>query len=178
MPPEYSTSIPNTILVEHDALHAELERATKLPGRLGEMAATVARVLHAHFEKEEQLALPPLGLLTMLIEGDVPADAASVVKRTDRLRTELPRMLEEHREIVKALDRMIDVALAENRFEIADFGERMKHHALMEEEVLYPTAILVGEFIRLRLQSPRRGLGEVKASRLPASKPSRLRCLR
>lgn len=64
MPLEYSTSIPHTILVEHDALHAELERATKLPGRLGEMAATVARVLHAHFEKEEQLALPPLGLLT------------------------------------------------------------------------------------------------------------------
>lgn len=148
---EYSTSIPRTILIEHDTLHADLERATKLPGRLGEMAGTVARVLHAHFEKEEELALPPLGLLAMLVDGHLPPDASSIVKRTDRLRTELPRMLEEHRDIVKALDRMIDVALAENRFEIADFGERMKHHALVEEEVLYPTALLVGEFIKLRL---------------------------
>ncbi|MBI4477647.1 MAG: hemerythrin domain-containing protein [Acidobacteria bacterium] len=147
---EYSTSIPHAIVAEHDALHAELERATRLPGRLGEMAATVARVLQAHFEKEEQLALAPLGLLSMLIEGRVPADAQACVKRSDRFRAELPRMLEEHREIAKALDRMIDVALAENRFEIADFGERLKHHASMEEEVLYPAAILVGEFIRAR----------------------------
>lgn len=152
MPLEYSTAIPHTVLVEHDTLHADLERATKLAGRLGEMARVVARVLQAHFEKEEQLALPPLGLLTMLVEGHLPADAASIVRRTDRLRTELPRMLEEHRDIVKAVDRMIDVALAQNRFEIADFGERLKHHTLSEEEVLYPTAILVGEFIRLRLQ--------------------------
>ncbi|MBI3265372.1 MAG: hemerythrin domain-containing protein [Acidobacteria bacterium] len=149
--------MPRSLLVEHDAFHEELERATAIPGRLGGMARTVVRVLDAHFAKEEQLALPPLGLLAMLVDGHVPADAASVVRRTDRLKAELPRMLEEHREIVKALDRMIDVALAENRFEIADFGDRMKHHALMEEEVLYPTAILVGEFIKLRLQGARRG---------------------
>lgn len=151
-PLEDTTSIPRAILTEHDELHAELERATKLPGRLGEMARTIADVLHAHCEREEELALRPLGLLGLLVEGALPADAATAARRSDRLRVELPRMVEEHRAITKALDRLIDVALDENHFEVATFGEHLKQHVLMEEQVLYPAAILIGDFIKLRLR--------------------------
>jgi hypothetical protein len=35
-------------------------------GKVGEAAKAVANVLHPHFEKEEEYALPPLGLLSCL----------------------------------------------------------------------------------------------------------------
>lgn len=150
---EYPMLAPHTLVAEHNDLHAELVRATKLPGRLGELATAVSRAMEAHFQKEEELAMPPLGLLGPVAEGRMPGDPESLIRTAARLEAELPRMLEDHREIVKAVDRLIDVALEENRFEVADFGERLKHHAQLEEEILYPAALLLGQYVRLRLQS-------------------------
>ena len=48
--------------IEHDELHADLVKATKAGGQAGEAAKAVAKVLHNHFHKEEEYALPPLGL--------------------------------------------------------------------------------------------------------------------
>ena len=148
---EETTSLPPALVEEHDALHAELRRATRLPGRIGELATTVAAVLHDHFEREEELAMPSLKVLAALAHDHLPANSQYIAQSADRLKTEMSRMLMEHREIVNALDRLIDAALAENTFEIAELAERMKHHVRMEEEVLYPAAMLVGQYLRLRL---------------------------
>lgn len=61
--------IPEPLKLEHQELHEELVRATKEPGRIGEAAKAVAAVLHPHFVKEEEYALPPLGLLSALATG-------------------------------------------------------------------------------------------------------------
>ena len=55
--------IPESMRIEHGEIHAALERATGVPGRVGEAARALAAVLHPHFEREEEIALPPLGLL-------------------------------------------------------------------------------------------------------------------
>jgi hypothetical protein len=47
--------------LEHQELHANLVKATKAGGRVGDAAKAVAKVLHVHFVKEEQVTLPPLG---------------------------------------------------------------------------------------------------------------------
>ena len=47
--------------VEHEELHAELGALTKAPGRVGEAARNVATLLHPHFVKEEEYALPLVG---------------------------------------------------------------------------------------------------------------------
>ena len=54
---------------EHDELHAELEKATEAGGRVGDAAKVVARLLHPHFVKGEEFALPPLGLLVTLSQA-------------------------------------------------------------------------------------------------------------
>jgi len=61
--------IPKPMKIEHDELHADLVKATKAGGQAGEAAKAVAKVLHNHFVKEEEYALPPLGLLVALSEG-------------------------------------------------------------------------------------------------------------
>lgn len=139
------------LVEEHDALHAELRRATRLPGTIGERARAVAAVLHDHIEKEESLAMPPLKALAALVYDHLPANSQSLAKTADRLRTEMGGMLAEHRQIVIALDRLTDAALAENHFDVADLAERMRQHLRMEEEVLYPAAMLVGQYLRLKL---------------------------
>lgn len=56
----------------------------------------------------------------------------------------------EHRQIVKELDNLVEVANKENKMEIVLFAEKLKLHAKNEEEVLYPAAILVGEYLKLQ----------------------------
>ncbi|MCI0695407.1 hemerythrin domain-containing protein [candidate division KSB1 bacterium] len=143
--------IPQPMKLEHDELHAELVKATKEPGKLGDAAKAVAKVLHEHFVKEEEYALPPLGLLPLLVEGKVTSDMKDVLTMTDKLKAELPQMLAEHEAIVAALDNLAEVAKEEKKMEYARFAEKLKLHAQTEEQVSYPTAILIGEYLKLKL---------------------------
>lgn len=101
--------------------------------------------------KEEEFALPPIGLLSSLARGEVDENMKSVLRMTDRLKAELPEMLEEHKAVVAALKNLIAAAEAENKAEHARFAEKLMLHAQTEEEVLYPAAILVGEYLKLKL---------------------------
>lgn len=146
-----SIQIPTSLKAEHEELHGELVRATKAGGTTGEAAKAVAKLMHPHFVKEEEYALPPLGLLAALSKGRIESDMAEVLKMTDKLETELPRMLAEHKEIVSALQRLVDAAKAENKPEHVRFAERLMAHARSEEEVSYPTALLIGRYLRAKL---------------------------
>jgi hypothetical protein len=143
--------IPESLRIEHEALHSELVQATMLPGTVGEEARAVAQALHAHFEKEEEYALPPLGLLTALAHGEVTPRMTEVVAMTDRLEADLPHMLQEHQAIVAALEKLISAATAANEQAVLRFADKLKLHARMEEEVSYPTSILIGRYLKVKL---------------------------
>jgi hypothetical protein len=150
--PAASLQIPEGLRAEHEAIHSALEQATRAPGRVGEAAAELARVLHPHFERENQIALPPLGLLAALARGARPADEAAALEMTDALKAEMPRMLAEHQEIRVATMRLRNVARAEGAAAVEHLAEELAAHAQMEEDVMYPAAILVGDVIRARSQ--------------------------
>lgn len=145
--------IPEPLKAEHDELHAELVRATRAGGRIGEAARAVAALMHPHFVKEEEFALPPLGLLPRIAAGEVTADMADVVRLTDRLKADLPDMLAEHKQIVEALETLVAAAKEAKKPKIAAFAEKLMLHARMEEEVMYPAAVLIGEHVKARLGS-------------------------
>jgi len=65
--------IPQSLQTEHEEIHEALTNATRAPGRVGAAAKELAAVLHPHFERENQIALPPLGLLAPLAAGQTPA---------------------------------------------------------------------------------------------------------
>jgi nitrate reductase beta subunit len=144
--------IPKALVAEHEVLHAELVRLTLQRGKVGEVARTIATVLHPHFVKEEEFALPPLGLLAEIAEGRVKAEMKDVLPMIDKLRAELPQMLAEHKIVVGALRRLTAAARQENKPGAARFAEALKLHALSEEQILYPAALLVGECIRARME--------------------------
>lgn len=145
--------IPESMKIEHEKLHTILAEATKVEGEIGTAAKEVAKVLHGHFVKEEEIAIPPLGLLTEISKGHVTEEMKSVIRMTDQLKAELPQMLEEHKLIVDALNKFKEVAEKMNRKDYVVFTEDLKLHAKTEEEVTYPTAILIGEYLKLKLGS-------------------------
>lgn len=146
-------TIPSSLRTEHNELHAELARATKVGGRVATTALSVARTLHPHFLREEEFALPPLALLSDLAQGRATAEMRDVLKLTDRLKAELPQMLAEHKAVVAELAGLVEAARREGRPEFTHFAERLILHATNEEQVLYPAAILAGEYLRLRLET-------------------------
>lgn len=136
---------------EHEALHDELRRATQADGEVGEAAKTLAQPMHPHFVEEDEMALPPLGLLGALSRGEFNAEMSDVLALTDRLEAELPAMLEEHKTIVAALQRLQEAAERAERSDIVAFAHQLVQHARTEEEVMYPAAMLVGHHVKLML---------------------------
>ena len=146
--------IPASIRAEHEAIHGALERATREPGRVGEAARALAKVLHPHFVREEQIALAPLGLLAPLARGEFTPGMLDVLPVTDSLSAELPRMLQEHVTIRAATMTLEEVARSEGNVTVVRLAEKLALHARSEEEVFYPAAVLVGELVRARAKRP------------------------
>ena len=146
--------IPAPLRAEHEALHARLLEATTQSGAVGETAREVARLLHPHFVREEEFALPPLGLLAAVARSGVSADMAPVLQMTRRLEAALPAMLAEHRDILAALERLVGAAREANLPRYERFARDLIQHALVEEQVLYPAAIVLGRVVERQLGGP------------------------
>ncbi len=144
--------IPLPLRQEHEELHQRLRNATQAGGEVGAAASALARLMHPHFVKEDEFALPALGLLQRLARGEATPDMTGVLALTDRLAAELPEMLAEHEAIVAALARLQDAAERAGRDDIVEFARALALHAQTEEQVMYPAALLVGRFVRQSLQ--------------------------
>jgi hypothetical protein len=143
--------IPKSIRLEHEELHDFLAAVRHEPGELGDTLRRVARLLEPHFRKEEAFALPPLGLLVRLARNDVNAAMAEVYPHTEWLKNNLPTLMAEHDAIGAAVQEMLQAARAADRVDYIEIAEKLVNHLRMEEEVMYPAAILVGEYLRLLL---------------------------
>ena len=144
-------AMPDSLRAEHEDLRADLELAIRMGGRIGEAARALESLLRPHFRKEDNNVLLALGLLQSVAQGKIAPAMREVVVMANRLKTELPEMLAEHGEIRRALERLGQEATKEGRPQIAYFAAKLLHHARMEEEVLYPAAIVLGEYLKSRL---------------------------
>lgn len=145
--------VPEVIRAEHAEIHDQLVAATKLQGPVGEAARRLAAVLDPHFLREEQIALPPLGLLAPLSRREFTPEMREILVMTDALHAELPRMLEEHKAIQAANAAMGAAAKAAGNGAVERLAETLKLHARSEEQILYPAAILVGDLVRCRSET-------------------------
>ena len=145
-----SFPIPKPMEVEHKELHSALAQLTKAGGRTGEAAQTVAQLLDRHFIKENEYALPPLSLLVPLSQGKFECNMTEVLQLTDKLEGDMPTMLSEHKDITAALIKLKDAATSENKPAGVRFAEHLAAHAQTEEQITYPTALLIGLYVKSR----------------------------
>lgn len=144
----HAVEIPRSVREEHEDIQARLRRATEAAGDVGAAARELQRVLQPHFVREEQIALPPLGLLQRLARGERGPEMMAMVPLSDSLKAELPSMLAEHATIRAAVATLRARAAHGGHPEVVSLADDLAHHAMTEEEVTYPAAILVGELLR------------------------------
>lgn len=142
-----SIEAPKSIAMEHGELHETLGRATAEGGEMAAAAHELEAALAPHFEREEQIATPPLGLLPALAHGDATAEMRSVLPMTQALEHELPRMLQEHDAIRDAATKFRAAAERHGHQDYVRLTDNLAAHAREEEELLYPAAILVGRYV-------------------------------
>lgn len=145
-------AIPASVEAEHHELRAELAQLSRSGGKTGAAAQKLQTEMQPHFEKEEKYALPPLGLLVPLSEGKVTEEMRPAIALSDELKAQLPQMVIEHQAIKAAAQVLKSAAQAENKPSGVSFADALLLHAQTEEQVLYPSAILVGEYLKLRLE--------------------------
>jgi hemerythrin HHE cation binding domain-containing protein len=144
-------AMPDSLRAEHEELRADLEHAIRIGGRIGEAARALESLLRPHFRKEDANVLLALGLLQSVAQGKIAPAMGEVVVMAERLKMELPEMLAEHDEIRKALERLGQEAIKAGRPHAAHFAAKLLHHARLEEDILYPAAIVLGEYLKFRL---------------------------
>jgi hypothetical protein len=147
-----SLQIPASIQGDHDSLRTRMKRAMREQGKTGEFAREIMQVMDGHMMREEKFALKPLGLLRILGRGETPRDLADALEMVRGLKREMPQMMDEHRQIAELLRRMASAAEAEGRQEYVALAEEIILHAHLEEDVLYPAAMLVGAYADLVLK--------------------------
>ena len=145
---DFALGIPETMMEEHEELHKELKKATKIPGSVGKAARQVAQVLHPHFEKENELALPIIGVARELGEGRSSDDFAKAAELFARFQPEYENMLNEHVEIVAALKTLEAAARKAKKKAVLEFAHKLKLHAKIEEDLTYPAVLMAGRLLR------------------------------
>jgi hemerythrin-like domain-containing protein len=142
---------PSSMEKEHQEIWQLLIRVQHLSGKTGSIAEKLAKDLKAHIEKEEELALPLLGILGDIADGKLKNGVAKKASLLgSKFEREYPGMIRGHREIRKYLERLKKVGAEEGHLTAVRFSEALEKHSREEEEVLYPAAILAGRMATKR----------------------------
>jgi len=140
--------IPEVMREEHEELHNELRKATKMPGSVGKKATRVAEILHPHFERENELAMPVIGIARELAEDRSSPDFPRALELSEKFRTEYEKMLHEHEEIIEALAELEKAAKRAKKRAVLEFARKLKMHAKIEEDLTYPAVLIVGKLLK------------------------------
>ena len=142
---------PKALRLGHDEARAEFVRATTEGGPIGVAAKRLAQMCLPHFEREEKYVFPVLGLLPELTRGVVRPEMAVVLPLIAAFSAKHDVLDSQHQSIQSAIDALLQASHREKNREVAEFAYNMRVHERIEDEVIYPTVILVGNYLRDKL---------------------------
>jgi hypothetical protein len=142
---KFETPLP--LQAEHEGLRTRLAAAALEAGPVGDAAREVARLVQAHFQREEEFALRPLGILHQVSQGEITRGMAEVLPLTRKLKAELTHMLADHARITAALEQLRAAAHVSGQADLDRLAEDVVLHLRNEEQVLYPAALMVGDLV-------------------------------
>lgn len=143
-------AVPSSIKEEHEYLLEKIQKISQYEDSTGNVAKKLNVLMQHHFQEEEDFVLPPLTLLPLLASGRIPEDAGEIILLSQRLKSQLMHMDAEHQMIMAHMKELLQAADFDNHAEIAEFERELRKHASYEEEVFFPAAILVGDYLVLK----------------------------
>ncbi|OYW25185.1 MAG: hypothetical protein B7Z55_00080 [Planctomycetales bacterium 12-60-4] len=144
--------MPDSLRARHEAFHAEFVQATQEDGKVGDAARMIETLGTTHFAKAKD-AFAPLGLLPQLAEHKLTPAMRDAIQKAEKLRAGLPKTHGEHRQLLAGLNRLAEAAQEEGKMGYVRFAERLTLHIQEEEELLYPAVLVVGDYVKLRLNN-------------------------
>jgi hypothetical protein len=145
---------PNSVQLQHAQIIGRLESYARQSGPIGAAAQKALAFLKAHYAKEEEVVLPPLGLLSALLKDGVSkADMERALKMAENTKAAGDELYAEHAQITALMTELADTANESNERELVRLATRVAAQSLNDMEVLHPTTVLIGEYVRMKLQN-------------------------
>ncbi len=135
---------------EHNQIHASLEKLPHASGKVGEAAKELELGVRPHLFREEKFVMPQLGILRDLALGEAAGDLSWVIPLSEELKKQFPQMQSDHKAIVKYADKLFLAAESEGDQGTMVFVKHLKAHVQDEEDIVYPAAMLAGQFIKMK----------------------------
>lgn len=142
---------PYALLEEHVTVQGRLKDLAREPGAVGAAAKKVLVVMLPHDKREEEFVFPLLGLVSDLAAGKVGPEMSWAVAMAERVKAEQKQLYIEHSGIISALNELAAAARAKHDANLEGFAEAVAASEVNDGEVEYPTAILVGMYVRSQL---------------------------
>lgn len=137
---------PKAITHGHANLCEELNKIIENYSHIEKQTRTLNEIMTKHFNKEERYALPPLGLLLTLSEGNWELGEDAVIEMTNDLDSHLGELKKEHENISENMLDLKAIAEKENYSDLKRFINDLEIHMELEDQVLYPASILIGNY--------------------------------
>lgn len=145
-------NIPTALRVSHDEARAELVQATMEDGPIAEAAHRLAQICLPHFEWEEQSVFPVLRFLPELAQGILRPEMADILPLVSEFSLGHEEYFNaEHQAILSAINSLLQAARRENNREFVELAYNLRSHEKIEDQVVYPTVMLVGNYLREKL---------------------------
>jgi hypothetical protein len=142
---------PQAMINEHRVIERNLRAVAHEHGRVGIAAQHVLTVIVPHERHEEEFVLPLLGLVDSIVDSGVNQDMAWAVDMSNRVKADRASFTQEHEKVVAALDELATAARRQHDRRLVAFCESVAAHAVDDNEVVIPTAILVGTHVAEKL---------------------------
>ena len=144
--------IPQSIQMDHADTLAQLTELAKRPAPVGPIAEKALEMVKRHIQRENEYILPPLTLLAALAEGKVTNEMRWAIEMADKVKANREDIFIEHSRITDIMSALLSAAETAGDTEAADAAKAMVAGSLGDMEVEEPTTMLIGEYLRSRLQ--------------------------
>lgn len=140
--------IPRAIKRGHENLCTDIKAVIAFGGDVGKQAKLLENTMLPHFQKEEDYALRPLGLLLALSEGSWEFDSEAAITMAETLQSRLSELNDDHKKVLKNLQGLKSAAEKEDNLFAKQFVKDLMLHIEVEDQVLYPSTILIGNYLK------------------------------
>lgn len=143
-------AVPSSIKKTHANLLERIHKMTLYKDSSGRVAIKLEGMMEHHFKEEEDFILPPLRLLPLLANDQIPEQSNEIILLSEKVKSQLNHMSAEHQLIKAYLEELKQASGVETLPEIIEFENEVFKHATSEEDVFFPASILIGEYLKLK----------------------------
>jgi len=143
--------IPQSLVFEHEETFHRLSILARRPGAVGVEARKALALFRRHSQREREYILPPLALLPDLADGKVTPDMAWALAMADRVKADREEIFQEHAAVTDVMNELLVAGQQAHDKDAVEFAQDAVGDSLNDLELLEPTVLLIGDYLRGKL---------------------------